>query len=170
VKFAYHHGYSKIVTAAEMMTERQRRESDTYPRITIDGKMARIHIRIMVSFVGAYPEKIVVNGREQKLVVDHIDDVKVNARLGNLQLLTNQENTLKSRLKSYTTSVASFVDGEFEKAHDTRAAAIESVKGEYPDASLEELNAAVLLTAHMNVPARLYGRTWIRARFETTLR
>jgi hypothetical protein len=169
VKFAFHNGYSKILTAAEMMSERQRREKDVYPDINIDGKIVSIHVKIVESFVGTFPKKIVVDGREQKLAVDHVDDVKGNARLGNLQLLTHQENVQKRHLKSYTTSVASFVDGELEKAHVTRAAAIESVKSEYPDASIEELDAAVLLTAHMNIPARLYGRTWIRARFETKL-
>jgi hypothetical protein len=170
VKFEFHHGYSKIVMAAEMTTKRQRRETDEYPRIRVGGKNVRIHVKIVESFVGTFPKKIEIGDRDHKLVVDHIDDVKSNSRLGNLQLLTHQDNSQKRFLKSYTTSVASFVDGKFEKAHNTRAAATESVKGEYPDATLEELNAAIELMTAGDVPAKLYGRSWIRSRFETTQR
>jgi hypothetical protein len=62
--------------------------------------------------------------------------------------------------------VASFFENKYEY-HRTRVSAIEYVQARgYPEATLEELNANVMLTAHMNIPARLYGRTWLRAHFE----
>jgi hypothetical protein len=55
--------------------------------------------------------------------------------------------------------------GKFYKVHDLAKLAGWSVK-DWPEDDREwEEHAAILLTAHMNVPARLYGRTWIRAHF-----
>jgi hypothetical protein len=168
IKFAYLHGYSKIVTAAEMMTERSHRDKDKYPVVNIDGKLLRFHRKVVDLFFCELPETIEIDGREHRLIVDHDDDIKVNARLGNLQLLTQQENVQKRHLKSYTTSVASALNGKFERSYKTRAAAIEFVKERgYPEALLEELNAKVEFMAVHNIPAELYGRKWIRAHFET---
>ncbi|AGE56478.1 hypothetical protein PBCVNEJV1_932L [Paramecium bursaria Chlorella virus NE-JV-1] len=170
LKRQFKHGYSKILFAEDILTDRAKRERDSYPIIWNDGKLVRFHRVVVEKFFGEIPKTIPIDGRTHDLIVDHVDDVKTNARLGNLQLLTAQENTQKRHLESYETSVASFYDGKHEY-HKTREAAIEYVKArEYPDATLEELNANILLTAHMNVPARLYGRTWIRAHFESVIR
>jgi hypothetical protein len=167
IKYAFHHGYSKILEAEEMMSDRQRRETDVYPSIRINGKSVCFHRQVVELFLGTFPTTIEIDGKKHRMIVDHIDDVKDNARLGNLQFLTQQENSQKRYLKSYMTSVASFVDGKYEKSHDTRAAAIEFIKTEYPNATLEELNAAIELMMSANVPAKLYGRSWIRAHFES---
>ena len=166
VKFAFHHEYSKILMAVEMMTERQRRETDKYPDISVGGKQVKFHRKIVELFVGMLPETIEIGGKNHRLIVDHIDDIKGNACLGNLQLLTQQENARKRFLKSHATSVASFVGGEYEKSHESRVAAIDFAKGEYRVATLEELDAAIELMMAEDVPAKLYGRTWIRAHFE----
>ncbi|AGE56273.1 hypothetical protein PBCVNEJV1_369L [Paramecium bursaria Chlorella virus NE-JV-1] len=165
LKQQFHHGYSKILLAKDLLTDRAHRERDYYPHVMIGSKDVKFHRKVVESFFGEIKETIPIGGKSHRLIVDHIDDVKTNARLGNLQLLTQQENSLKRNLKTYETSVASFYDGKHEY-HATREAAIEHVKAHgYPEATLEELNANVLLTAHMNVPARLYGRMWIRAHF-----
>jgi hypothetical protein len=168
MKYAFHNGYSNILTAAEMLTNRQQREEDVYPRVGINGKLVSFHRKVVKLFFGPIPDTISIDGKEYRLIVDHVDDVKVNARLGNIQLLTQQENMKKPHLKYYTTSVASCFESKYEY-HMTRAAAIKHVKDHgYPEATLEELNATILLMAHMNIPAKLYGRTWIRAHFETS--
>ena len=99
-------------------------------------------------------------------MVDHIDDIKVNSRLGNLQILTKSENSLKRHLQSYVMSVASFVDKKHEKSHDTKKSAIEYLRNnEYPNATLEELEIVLNTMKTENVPAVLYDRTWIPAHF-----
>ncbi|AGE56267.1 hypothetical protein PBCVNEJV1_345R [Paramecium bursaria Chlorella virus NE-JV-1] len=169
LKYAFHNGYSKILFAGDTLTDRARRERDSYPFIGIDGKDVRFHRVVVEKFFGILPKTILIDGRNHQLIVDHVDDVKTNACIGNLQLLTQQENTQKRYLESYETSVASFFEGKYEY-HKTRASAIEHVKARgYPDATLEELNAAVQLTADENIPAELYGRKWIRAHFETVV-
>jgi hypothetical protein len=168
VKYKYHHGYEMIKTAEQMMTKRTKSETNTYPRLVIDRKNTQFHRTIVKFFIGELPETIDIDGCERRLVVDHVDDVKTNARLGNLQLLTQNENMKKRHLASYTTSVASFVKEKYEKSHATRVAAIEFVKNNgYSEATLEELNTSIDLMIAENIPATLYGRTWIRAHFES---
>lgn len=165
-KFAFHHGYAKIVSAKDMLTERARREKDTYPVIMIKGKLKKFHRVIVETFFGPLPETIEINRRTQWLIVDHIDNEKTNARLGNLQILTQQENTQKRHLDVYKTSVASFYNKKYEY-HATRINAIEYVRARgYPEATLDELNATILVMERYNKPANLYDRTWIRAHFE----
>ena len=166
VKYAFKNGYIKIMYAKDTFTERQRREQDIYPIIKINEITMVFHRKVVELFFGELPKSIVIDGKTHRIVVDHIDDDKTNARLGNLQLLTQQENTKKRHLKVYTTSVASFYEKKYEY-HKTRIDAIEYVRERgHPEATLEELNAAIHLTAHMNIPAKLYDRTWIRAHFE----
>ena len=54
------------------------------------GKKARIHQLVAEAFLGHKP-----NGH--KLVVDHINNVKTDNRLKNLQLITNRKNSSKDR-------------------------------------------------------------------------
>ena len=167
LKYVFKNGYAKIITSEDKLTKRSIQERDRYPVIKIDGFDKSVHRLVVEIFFGSLDETITIDGRIHNLVVDHIDDNKHNAQLGNLQILTVQENNKKRHLKLYTTSVASAINGKYECSHKTRNNAIDYVqKRGHPEASLEELNAAIHLTAHMNIPAKLYGRTWIRAHFE----
>lgn len=158
IKFKFHNGYIKIVDAYQMMTERRRRETDMYPNVVCGSKATAIHKKVIELFVGEIPEKV---------FIDHVDDIKTNARLGNLQLLTPKENSRKRFLKSYTTSVASWVDKRYEQSYASRAEAIEYVRlNGYPDASLGELDTALTGSIAEDAPCMIYGRTWLRARFE----
>ncbi|AGE58251.1 hypothetical protein PBCVNY2B_188R [Paramecium bursaria Chlorella virus NY2B] len=166
MKYAFYNGYSKILYAKDILTERQRRETDSYPNIKIKEKQIYFHRKVVELFFGPISKMVMIDGKKHNLVVDHIDDDKTNARLGNLQLLTQQENNKKRHLKTYTTSVASIYENKYEY-HKNRIEAIKYVRERgYPEATLEELNACLHLTAHMNIPAKLYDRTWIRAHFE----
>ncbi|AGE54945.1 hypothetical protein FK949_gp045 [Paramecium bursaria Chlorella virus NYs1] len=168
MKQAFHNGYVKILFAKELLTDRQHREQDKYPSIGIKGNKMFHHV-VVELFFGTIPKTVVINGKTHRLVVDHIDDDKQNARLDNLQLVTQQENTKKRFLGEYTTSVASAVWNdhkrrhEYECSHKTRINAVEYVRSRgYPEATLDELNS------YVNTPNKIYGRTWIRAHFETT--
>ncbi|AGE52383.1 hypothetical protein PBCVKS1B_018L [Paramecium bursaria Chlorella virus KS1B] len=166
LKHIFHNGYTKIRYAKDMLSERQQRETDSYPKIKIKGKTKPFHCLIVNMFFGKIPKTVMIDDKEHNLIVDHIDGDKQNSRLGNLQLLTQQENTKKRFLKTYTTSVASMYNDEYEY-HKTRNDAIEYVKCQgYPDATLEELNACVMFTSDTNILTKLYGRLWIRAHFE----
>jgi hypothetical protein len=159
LKYAFHNGYSMIKSSDDMVTDRMKRETDKYPTIRVHGKNATFHRAILNLFIGDIPDDI---------VVDHIDDIKVNSRLGNLQILTKSENILKRHLQSYVMSVVSFVDKKHEKSHDTKKSAIEYLRNNgYPNAALEELEIVLNTMKTENVPAVLYDRTWIPAHFES---
>ncbi|AGE54195.1 hypothetical protein PBCVMA1D_225L [Paramecium bursaria Chlorella virus MA1D] len=164
LKQAFHNGYTKIMYAKDVRTDRDQEETNSYPRIDIkenDKTLRKLFHRVVVElFFGTIPKTIMIDGKKHRLVVDHIDDDKQNARLDNLQLLTQQENMQKRHMKEYMTSVASAIDGKYECSYKKRIDAIEHVKDEYPEATLVELNK------YVNTPNEIYGRTWIRAHFE----
>ena len=154
VKFAFHNGYSKIIMADELITDRAKREKNLYPRIRIDNSCVRVHRLIVETFCGEIPDRY---------VIDHIDDDIHNSALGNLQLFTSSENSIKRKLKSYETSVSSYIDKKYEKFHDTKMSAIQYIiEGGYPKANLEELEQALKMMEVYNIPIVLYDRTWIR--------
>ncbi|AGE53774.1 hypothetical protein PBCVIL3A_112R [Paramecium bursaria Chlorella virus IL3A] len=166
IKYTFHNGYSNIVDAKDMLTRRARRERDSYPTITISGTPKKVHLLVIEKFFGHLPKTININGKSHRLVIDHVDNVKTNARLGNLQILTQQENSKKRHIRCYTTSVASSFKGQYEY-HRTRNDAIEYVRERgYPEATLDVLNDAIMLMEHENIPAKIYGRMWIRSHFE----
>lgn len=155
VKFAFHNGYSKIIMADEMISERAKRETTAYPRIRIVGSSHRIHRLIVETFCGKIPTGY---------VIDHIDDDKHNAALGNLQIFSHSENRIKREMKSHVSSVSSFLDKTHEKFHDTETSAIQYIiENGYPNANLEELQHALKMVRVYNIPIVLYGRTWIRS-------
>ena len=159
VKYVFQNGYSKIISSENCITDRKKRELKHYPTVNITGQQKRLHRLVVESFVGDIPNDV---------VIDHRDDVNTNASLGNLQILTISENNRKRHLQSYVMSVASFVEKKHEKYHDTKKTAIDYIHDNgYPDATLEELESALKLMAIENVPATLYGRTWIPAHFES---
>jgi hypothetical protein len=147
-----------IKTAEVIFTEHTKRRSDTYPHVMTNGKHVNVHDIIVELFIGKVPLHV---------VVDHRDDVKVNARLGNLQLLTPMEIRYKRHLKNHPMSVASFVEKKYEKTHNSKKFAIEHViNNGYSNASLEELETSLQRMADEDTPCVLYGRTWIPAHFE----
>jgi hypothetical protein len=141
--------------ADELISNRAKLEKNVYPRISIDGSLMRVHRLVVETFCGKIPDGY---------IIDHIDDDKHNAALGNLQIFTRSENRMKYELKSYNTSVSSFVDKIYEQIHDTKISAIEYIiENGYPEANLEELEQALKMMELYNIPAALYGRIWIRA-------
>ncbi|ABT14723.1 hypothetical protein NY2A_B324L [Paramecium bursaria Chlorella virus NY2A] len=161
-KQAFHNGYTKIMFAKDTLSEREQEEKDSYPYINIDTNTKQFHRVVVEKFFGTLPKTIVIDGKKHRLVVDHIDDDRQNARLDNLQLLTQRENMQKRYMKEYTTSVASAIKGKYERSYKTRIDAIDHVKDEYPKATLDELNE------YVNTHNEIYGRSWIRAHFETS--
>lgn len=148
-----------IVKSAEtIFTEHTKRRSDTYPHVLTNGKHVNVHDLVVELFIGEIPEHA---------VVDHKDDVKVNARLGNLQLLSPMEIRYKLHLKNQSMSVASFIEKKYERTHNSKQMAIDHViNNGYSNASLEELETSLQRMADEDTPAVLYGRTWIPAHFE----
>ena len=148
-----------IVKSAEtIFTEHTKRRSDTYPQVLTNGKHVNVHDLVVELFIGEIPEHA---------MVDHKDDVKVNARLGNLQLLSPMEIRYKLHLKNQSMSVASFIEKKYEKTHNSKQMAIDHViNNGYSNAPLEELETSLQCMADEDMPAVLYGRTWIPAHFE----
>ena len=151
-----------IVKSAEtIFEEHTKRRSDTYPHIMTNGKHVNVHDVIVELFVGKVPEGV---------MVDHKDDVKVNARLGNLQLLTPLEIRVKRHMSNHSMSVASFVDKKYETTHRSKKNAIAHViNNGYSNATVEELEASLQCMADDDTPSELYGRTWMPAHFENMM-
>lgn len=128
-----------------------------HPQININNKLVGFHRAILRTIIDI----------PNDIVIDHIDDIKTNARLGNLQILTHSENIKKRHLTSYTSSVASFVDKKHEiSSHTNKESAIEYVRHRgYPEASLAELNVELMFLRICDIPAVIYGRTWFPAHF-----
>jgi hypothetical protein len=156
LKYKFYNEYEKIIWAKDMLTNRCQREKDLYPNITTGKKTRKFHHMVLEIIID-----IPIN-----VVVDHIDDVKSNARLGNLQLLTQKENTKKRHIKKYTSSIASFIDKKHELSHASKESAIEYVCSHgYPLATIMELNIELMFLKICDIPAIIYGRTWIPAHF-----
>ena len=147
-----------VKTAEAIFAENTKRRSDTYPHIMTNGKHVNVHDIVVELFIGEIPVGV---------VVDHKDDVKVNARLGNLQLLSPREICHKCHLKNHQTSVVSFINKKREKTHRNKKLAIEHmINNGYSNASLEELETSLQRMADEDIPAVLYDRTWIPAHFD----
>jgi hypothetical protein len=156
IKYKFVCGYEKIVRAKNMITDRAQNETDSYPSININNKQTGIHRAVLRTIIDI----------PTNVVIDHIDDIKTNARLGNLQILTHSENIKKRHLTSYTSSVASFVDKKHEISHTNKESAIEHVRLRgYPEASLVELNIELMFLKICDIPVVIYGRTWFPAHF-----
>jgi len=114
-----------------------------HPQVIICDRRVHFHHAIAEAFVGEIP-----HGNE----IQHIDMDKNNARLGNLRLLTDMKRS----------GVASFVNRKHEKNFASKKSAILHVtKNGYSNASVEELEASLQRMTDYNIPAILYGRTWI---------
>jgi len=86
-------------------------------------------------------------------------------------VLSLSENSTKRFLKSYKTSVSSWIDGKYEKSYDTRVSAIEYLKSVgYTDATIEELNTKMDDSVKNDIPYMMYGRTWLQSHFEQIIK
>jgi hypothetical protein len=158
LKYEFRDGGVVVKTAEALFAEHPKRHSDTYPHILSNGKYVNVHDMVVELFIGKVPGHA---------VIDHRDDVKVNARLGNLQLLTPMEIRYKQHLKNHPMSVASFIEKKYERTHNSKKFAIEHViNNGYSNASIEELETSLQRMADEDTPCELYGRTWIPAHFE----
>jgi hypothetical protein len=158
LKYEFRDGGVVVKTAEAIFTEHTKRRSDTCPHVMSNGKHVNVHDIIVELFIGKVPDGI---------LVDHRDDIKMNARLGNLRLLKPSELHLRRHLKHHAMSVASFIDKKHETTHRSKKLAIEHViNNGYSNASLEELETSLQRMADEDTPAVLYGRTWIPAHFE----
>ncbi len=62
-----------------------------YPRITLRGKTFRVHLLMAMTFLGHKPKGT------SNLVCDHINNIKSDNRIENLQLIPHRENVSKDR-------------------------------------------------------------------------
>lgn len=72
--------------------------SKGYLFVDLMGKTEAIH-RLVWDYFGGRPR----NGH--KLQIDHIDGIKTNSHINNLQLLTNRENSIKRNLQNKLTLI-----------------------------------------------------------------
>jgi hypothetical protein len=143
LKHIFWNGYVVTKTAEEMCNEHKKHISDECPRIVVNGRHVKLNDVVVKIFIGEIP-----NG----FCVCNTDGIKTNARLGNLRLVGDNEHVY----------VASFVDKKLEKMHHSKEAAVEHVINiGYSNAMIEELENVLRNMADSNVPAMVYGRTWI---------
>jgi hypothetical protein len=78
-------GYMKKISPTDKITERRLEETKTYPSICIKGKQTQLHILVWETFKGNIPTGMVIH---------HKNHDKTDARLENLELVTQSENIL----------------------------------------------------------------------------
>lgn len=70
------------------------------------GKVKRISVHVLVSIAFLNHKQNGFNG----LIVDHINNIKTDNKVENLQLITPRENLSKDRVKKYGTLTGAFYD------------------------------------------------------------
>jgi len=80
-------GYFKKVSSINKNTDRMTVEFNAYPQVEVNGKLYYLHILMWLTFVGPIPDGMEIN---------HIDHVKQNAALKNLELVTRSDNMRKA--------------------------------------------------------------------------
>ena len=73
--------------------EMRQRESKGYMYVHLSSKGASFNLRVNRLVLSSFMRKNI----DEKFVVDHIDNNKLNNRLDNLRLLTNGENTVRGK-------------------------------------------------------------------------
>jgi len=142
LKHIFWNGHVVTKNAEEMYNEHKKHISDECPRIVVNGRHVKLNDVVIRIFIGEIPDGF---------WVCNIDGIKTNARIGNLRLVGDNEHA----------HVVSFVDKKLEKMHHSKEAAVEHVINEYSNATIEELENVLCDMAESNVPAMVYGRTWI---------
>jgi hypothetical protein len=74
------------------------KDKDGYHTVNLKQKTMKIHILVAMAFLGHVPSGT------NKICVDHINNIKNDNRLENLQLLTNRQNISKGFLGKKTSS------------------------------------------------------------------
>jgi hypothetical protein len=142
LKHIFWNGHVVTKNAEEMFNEHKKHISDEI-RIVVNGRHVKLNDVVVKIFIGEIPDGF---------WVCNTDGVKTNARLGNLRLVGENEHVY----------VASFVDKKLEKMHHSKEAAVEHVINiGHSNATIEELENVLRNMADSNVPAVVYGRTWI---------
>ena len=117
--------------------------------------------RIMIStFCGCFPNLIIFKNRRRNIIIDYVDGNKLNTNLDNLVLLTLKEKL--DRKKTDTFSFISFFEKEYEMSFESRQDAIDFLKDEGWDASIEEIEKNI---KNCNED-KLYDRTWMYGHIE----
>jgi hypothetical protein len=145
---------------------RLRKNSDGYPQVSVNKKNIGCHVLVFMTF---YPD--IWAAKKPDEIVLHEDDDKEDFRPHKLRLGTQSENTKDSYdngkrdgTKSARMKCASYVEGVFEKEHESQMSAGEYLKHkECSKSSIENIGSAIssALTAFRNgkIITR-YGRTW----------
>jgi hypothetical protein len=96
-------GRVKSLKAGRELILKQQMGSTGYKQITLykanAAKSRTIHQLMAITFLGH-------SASGYKLVVDHIDNNKLNNNLSNLQVVTHRHNTVKDRVGKYPTGVS----------------------------------------------------------------
>lgn len=85
IGYKFTNGYFKKVSSFDKMTKRAISDTDGYPRINIAKKSYALHRLVYETFTGPIPAGMIVH---------HIDHVKLNAHVDNLELVTQSENLI----------------------------------------------------------------------------
>ena len=131
-----------------------------YPRIKINGKEWYCHI---LSFMTFSPEEY-ANKKPDEIVL-HEDDDKMDFRPHKLRIGTSSENCIDAHnngkhygTKSSRMKCASYIEGEFEKEHESQSFAIRYLKTlGYEKASSTNISAVLIGNGKQKTA---YGRTW----------
>jgi hypothetical protein len=85
VGYKFTNGYFKKVSSFDKMTERAILDTAGYPRVNIAKKTYPLHRLVYETFIGPIP---------MGMIVHHIDHIKLNAHIDNLELVTPSENLI----------------------------------------------------------------------------
>lgn len=129
-----------------------------YPRIFINGKQWLCHILVFKTF---FPDEYASKKINERIL--HEDDDKIDFRPHKLRLGTQSENIIDAYnngchddTKTERTRCASYINGVFEKEHESQYAAVRYLKSNgYPKAS--QGNICLSLSGSRNTA---YDRTW----------
>jgi hypothetical protein len=145
-----------------VMSGNRLRLTNGYPIITINKKQWLCHILVFMTF---FPEEYAM--KKPWEVILHEDDNKLDFRPSKLRLGTPSENSVDAHCngkydgkKSARMRCASYIDGEFEKEHESQKDAVKYLisKG-FEKASPSSICMALSETYKTKTA---YGRTWKR--------
>lgn len=133
-----------------------------YPVIGINGKVWKCHI---LSFLTFFSDKY--DTRKPNEVIMHEDDDRSDFRPHKLRLGTKSDNTIDAHdngkydgTKSARMKCASYIDGVFEKEHNSQHDAVRYLKmNDHDKAQCSKIGQALSSFREGKVVTR-YGRTW----------
>jgi hypothetical protein len=156
----------KYVTrhASNILWDERLSRLNGYPSVGINGKHCLCHI---LSFKTFYPEMWAMKKPDEFVL--HEDDDKEDFRPHKLRLGTKSDNAMDSYdngiydgTKTARMRCASYVDGVFEKEHESQTAAAEYLKSKgCSKASIDSIKVGVSM-AIIGKRNTAYGRTWVK--------